>query len=291
MRNDLMNVWCKNSAGTRRIFLVAAFLCVLLSIGYGGFRENDSSSLHGPNVFAQEPDTSDADTSQAQSPLDQPDSPLLEPKDGNDAAAQPKSPLDKPDAIPTEEPTAVPTKTVAPAATEEPTMAPTIAPTVIPTESPTPSATALPPTEVPPTAIPTAIPTTTPTTVALTSTVAVSDVLTSTALTSTVQLPFGANPNNESLALENPNQVNVQPVTVVPIALSELLGLLASGGTNSPFLTENLILALLCLIGFSVMWLGLCALSVCLFYIRSRQSNYIRDYTNSDRHMVVHYRR
>lgn len=282
-----MNALPVYGSGCKKLLLALLFCCALLGIGAGNVAEIK------PKHFAAALFAQDSDESQPESPLPspqesaaaQPESPLAEPESKSDDAAdaQPESPLKKPELAATEEPTAVPSKTPEPTATVE-----------VPTATITPEPTATPePTE---TTEPTPEPTELPETVALTETIA----LTSTGNVSSTQvILLPGSGRAESISVSGEQEVvqlvteplGTQTVNAAPVALAELFGLLGATGARPFLLTENLILALLCIIAFSVMWLGICALSVCLFYIRSRQSTQINDYARSDRHMIVHYRR
>jgi|GEM_PF-1985128 len=263
----------------RKLFLIALFCCALLGSGVGNF---DESNLWANNFTKQNFTKQFTTALHAQDEdidASQPDSPLAEPRDDDATLPQPESPLKKPELIATAE--VVPSKTPEPTETSTPVAEPTATATftVEPTATAAPTETSVP---------------------------IETDVLGNTTIitsASSIGTPQGElivqQPSAESIQIENGQGVvrvivdpaGAQAVAAAPSVATELLSLLASTRVNPVFPTESLILALLCLITFSVTWLGLCALSVCLFYIRSRQPHQINDYTGTDRQMIVHYRR
>lgn len=296
-----MKWWRQNAATKRTIPLMVC--CVFIWSGATFISQDRLAPTTA--VFAQ-----DSDQSQPVSPLDAP-------QDG-DAASQPVSPLESPESAndsstrqtPLEETEEAENTEEEPTATAEPTATP------LPTNTSTPTAT------VEPTATPTALPTDTPT--AIPSATSVSTTITNTALltetanavtpalpgpsdaitqtdqvTETEQAAVvaesdSAGGSGEGESTDNvvllPSVANADTTQPASIVLTDIPNVFFTNASRPLFLTENLVLGLLCIITLSVLWLGLCALSVCVFYIRSRQARYIRDYSTAARHIVVQYR-
>jgi len=300
-----MLAWWKYRVVIKKIFLITIACCTLLGLRYTHSLVMPDLVMSDPaerlmaSVFAQDTSAEATDEeAQPDSPLDtpeagaasQPKSPLSTPK-SNEDASQPESPIAVPEKVETPEPTATPdpTATMQPTATALPTKVPTTTPSVTPTLASTTG----------PISTTEAISTTETISTTRSISITESTVDSSEAVTSTSRLPLINLPNQAAVG-EDSTATEAMPVAIsgsaqsvqeIPAALSDISRTLISNTREPIFLTENLVLALLCLITLSVMWLGLCALSVCIFYIRSRQAHQIRDYSRADRHMIVHYRR
>lgn len=279
----------KRTTVIKRIAFVASFCCVFLLYGVHSPAILENNALNN-GLFAQESEQS------------QPDSPLDVPI-GVDDAAQPQSPLEELEAEGRagvveeekieEEPTATlePTTTPLPTDTPEPTV--TSEPTAVPTQTPT--------------SAPTESPSATPTNTSVATATVVSTTTTSTTSVSleSTDVLTSANPaapvdQAEDVVTEDA-AVEVDRVVLLPsitsgstqtpsVSLSQTPSILIATTSRPDFLTESMILGLLCVIALSVSWLGLCALSVCIFYIRSRQARTIRDHSPNARHISVQYR-